>query len=79
MIAACALIISINLHQKNMGVKSNFFIGCQINFGLIEMNLEIWNNKRVFYLTGYHIEDIKQCLYDLSMLLKNNNLSEILS
>ena len=59
MVAASALIISINLFQKNKSDKNNFFVGCQINFGLMEMNLEIWNNKRVFYLTGYSIEDLK--------------------
>jgi hypothetical protein len=58
-VAASALIISINLFQKNKNESKGFFLSCHENFGLVEMNLEIWNSQEVFNLTGYSIEEIK--------------------
>ena len=37
-----------------------------------DFNLEIWNNKRVRRLTGYSIDDIKECLYDISIFISQN-------
>ena len=55
MIAACAVIISINVFEKNNTENDKFFIKCKERKGFIEMNLDIWNNKEVRNLTGYTI------------------------
>jgi len=36
------------------------------------MNTDIWNNEFVHKMTLYQMEDIKQCLYDLSMFIIEN-------
>lgn len=55
MIAACAVIISVNVFEKNNSENDKFFINCKERKGYIEMNLDIWNNKEVRNLTGYTI------------------------
>jgi len=55
MIADCAVIISINVFEKNNTENDKFFINCKERKGFIEMNLDIWNNKEVRQLTGYTI------------------------
>jgi hypothetical protein len=55
MIAACAVIISINVFEKNNTENDKFFINCKERKGYIEMNLDIWNNNEVRHLTGYTI------------------------
>ena len=67
-IAACSVILSINIYQKieEQSNPTGFFAGCKTTNGLIEMNTEIWNNNSVHQVTGYSIEDIQECLFDLS-------------
>lgn len=38
----------------------------------MELNTHIWNNHNVHSLTGYSIDDIKQCLYDISVFISTN-------
>lgn len=46
---------------------------CKVNpEGLMELNTSIWNNHNVHSLTGYSIEDIRQCLYDISIFISTN-------
>ena len=61
MLAACSVIIAINIYHKDINYNENndFFINCYIKNGLIELNLEFWNNYYIHKLTGYSIEDIK--------------------
>jgi len=40
--------------------------------GLQEFNLEIWNNQTVHQMSGYSIDDIKDCLVELSQFICNN-------
>jgi hypothetical protein len=61
MIAACAVIISINIFEKieEQSNPTGFFQSCRVSNGLIEMNTYIWNNATVHELTGYSIVDLK--------------------
>lgn len=38
----------------------------------MELNTDIWNNERVTRLTGQSMDDIKRCLYDLSIFISTN-------
>jgi hypothetical protein len=78
MVAACSLLISINIFENNSGKNLKFIENCRQNSGLRQMNLQIWNTQEVHLTTGYSIEEIKKCLYDLSLLISNNNLSDTL-
>ena len=74
MIAACALIISVNIYEldreKNQPV--GFFKDCMGTGGLLRMNTDIWNNRTVHELSGYSILDLTDCLYDLSIFISTN-------
>jgi hypothetical protein len=39
---------------------------------LLLYNLEIWNNAKIYNLTGYYIEMLKRPLYELSVFIVNN-------
>ena len=45
MIAACSIIISLNLFEFNSGENKNFFKNKINSLDLLEMNVEIWNNQ----------------------------------
>ena len=45
MIAACSIIISLNLFELNSGENKNFFKNKINSLDLLEMNVEIWNNQ----------------------------------
>ena len=66
MVAACSLLISINIFENNSGKNLKFIENCRQNSGLRQLNLQIWNTQEVHLTTGYSIEEIKKCLYDLS-------------
>ena len=78
MVAASALLISINIFENNSGKNLRFIQNCQQSSGVRQMNLKIWNTEEVHTVTGYSLEEIKKCLYDLSVLISNNNLSDTL-
>jgi hypothetical protein len=61
MIAACSIILAINIYEKDLEKYKNkgFFKNCVVSNGLSELNLEIWNNENIHNHTGYSIEDIK--------------------
>jgi hypothetical protein len=67
-IAACSVILAINIYEKDKDQYSQkgFFNNCQVKDGLQELNLEIWNNQTVHQMSGYSIDDIKDCLIELS-------------
>ena len=44
-IAACSIIISLNLFEINSGENKNFFKNKINSLDLLEMNVEIWNNQ----------------------------------
>ena len=74
MIAACSIIIGINIFEReNQNLSNiNFFKNCKINNGKSDLNLEFWNNQYVHYLTGYSIVDLRVCLYELAMFIRDN-------
>ena len=45
-IAACSVILAINIFQTDKDLKSNdgFFNNCKFSNGMQELNLDIWNN-----------------------------------
>jgi hypothetical protein len=67
-IAACAVILAINIHNEDLGLK-NFHK--RSDKGL-ELNTAIWNNEKVVTVTGFSISDLKQCLYDLADFIYKN-------
>jgi len=71
MIAACAALISINIYENEQKESSSFF-GVPTNSNLLELNTNIWNNKRVYETSCYSIEDISPCLYKLAKFLAKN-------
>lgn len=40
--------------------------------GLLRLNTDIWNNRTVHDLTSYSIQDLIECLYDLSVFISTN-------
>ena len=57
--------------MKNPG--RGFFSNSKINeFGLVGLNLDIWNNVQVHQVSGYTFEDIKRCLLELVLFISNN-------
>ncbi len=74
MIAACSIIIGINIFEKeNLNISNaNFFKNCKTSNGKTELNLEFWNNQYVHNLTGYSLDDLRVCLYDLAMFISDN-------
>ena len=39
---------------------------------MLHFNTDVWNNPKVTGLTGYSIEMIRDCLYDLSKFIQDN-------
>ena len=74
MIAACSVILAINIYEKDKEQYSNkgFFSSCKYANGLQDLNLSIWNNQSVHSMTGYSLEDVKPCLIELSQFICNN-------
>jgi hypothetical protein len=74
MIAACSIILAINIYEKDLEKFKNkgFFKNCAVKNNLTELNLEIWNNQNIHNLTGYSMEDIRKCLFDLATFISNN-------
>lgn len=75
MIAACAIILAINIYERDLEKyqNKNFFVNSKVSAeGLMELNTNIWNNHNVHSLTGYAIDDIKHCLYDISIFISTN-------
>lgn len=71
MVAACSIILSINIYERDN--SNNFFEECQQSKSQqLTMNTNIWNNQTVHHLTGYSIEDIKQCLIALTNFISMN-------
>jgi len=72
-VAACAVILSINIYEEDnqKNNKTNFFKNAAKK-GLKELNTDIWNNDRVAGISGYSINDIKSCLYDLAEFIATN-------
>ena len=67
MIAACSIILAINIFERDNKSSEGFFNNCQSSApGIIELNIDIWNNQTVHSLSGYSIEDLKQCLFALA-------------
>jgi hypothetical protein len=67
MIAACSIIVAINIYENQEKEKrgGQFFNNCNKKNSKYELNLEFWNTPDIHKLTGYSIEDIKQCLFEL--------------
>ena len=70
-IAACSCIISINIYEE---AEQNwkFFKFPPKDKGEGELNTSIWNNEKVSNITGYSIENLKTCLYDLCLFMREN-------
>ena len=68
------MILAINIYEKDKDQYSQkgFFNNCKVRDGLQELNLQIWNNQTVHQMTGYSINDIKDCLIELSQFICNN-------
>jgi len=61
MIAACSVILAINIYEHDMISASNnkkFFNNFDFKDNIGELNLEIWNNLKVHSYTGFSILDI---------------------
>lgn len=62
MIAACSVILAINIYEHDMisdsSNKNKFFNNFDSKDNKLELNLEIWNNIKVHSYTGYSILDI---------------------
>jgi hypothetical protein len=71
MIAACAALISINIYENEHKENSSFF-AVPNSSNLLELNTNIWNNKRVHETSCYSIEDIRPCLHKLAKFLAKN-------
>jgi hypothetical protein len=74
-IAACAIILAINIYERDLEKyqNKNFFVNSKVSpEGLMQLNTEVWNNQNVHCLTGYSVEDIKLCLYDISIFISTN-------
>jgi len=73
-IAACSAILAINIYEKDLETQgqTSFFKNCKVKDGLQDLNLSIWNNERVHNLSGYSLDDIRPCLYELSKFICNN-------
>jgi len=75
-VAASSLLLAINIYEWDMEKKKrsgkSFFKNCPVRHGLVGLNLEVWNTEQVYNLTGYSIEDLKNCLYDLSVFIWNS-------
>lgn len=46
MISACALLLSINIYERDLEryQSTGFFKNCAVNNGLVVLNLAMWNN-----------------------------------
>lgn len=67
MIAACSIILAINIFERDNKSTEGFFNNCQSSIPeMTELNIEIWNNQTVHNLSGYSIEDLKPCLFALA-------------
>lgn len=55
-VAACAVIIAINLHQKSKNLR----------------DLDIWNNEKTSAMTGYSIEMLRQPMQELAEFVQQN-------
>lgn len=67
MIAACSIILAVNIFERDNKSSEGFFNNCQSSIpGMTELNIEIWNNQTVHSLSGYSIEDLKPCLFALA-------------
>ena len=73
-IAACSVILAINIYEKdNEKFRSSSISNVQYHrTGYLDLNLDIWNNSNVHQLTGYTLEDLKECLIDLSEFISTN-------
>lgn len=49
--------------------KSDFFKGHVSSNGLLKINIDIWNNYNVHNLTGYSIEDLKNCIIEICVFM----------
>lgn len=60
MIAACSIILAINIFERDSKSAEGFFKNCQsLVPGMLELNVDIWNNQTIHSLSGYSIEDLK--------------------
>jgi hypothetical protein len=66
--AACAVILSINIYERDLRIKNNL----QQKVGLIQLNTEVWNNIYVVQTTGYCMELLKEPLYQLAKFIQKN-------
>jgi len=64
-IAACSMILSINIFEEDNQKNNPTFFKKPKN-GKKELNTDIWNNEDVTSISGYSINDLKDCLFDLS-------------
>lgn len=75
-IAISSLLLAINIYEWDFEKKGKsqkgFFKNCKMSNNLVQLNLQIWNREYIHQLTGYAVEDIKECLYDLSMFIANS-------
>lgn len=75
MVAACSVILAINIYEKDMNIESNklnFFKNCNFKDNIGELNLEVWNNDIVHSMTAISILDIKSCLFALATFTSEN-------
>ena len=66
-----------NIYEKGIEsqkkTSSSFFKECELSDkGLQALNTSMWNNQAVHEITGYSIDDIRQCLYEISHFICNN-------
>lgn len=71
-LAACAVLLAINIYEKDRSTADKFFKDCKVKDGLKELNLYIWNNPMVHNVTGYSIESLKQPMFEMSDFIRNN-------
>jgi len=75
-VAACSVLLAINIYEwdaeKNKKSHRNFFKNSATRGGRIALNLDIWNTEQVLSLTGYSVEDLSECLFDLAVFIWNS-------
>ena len=70
-IAACSVILSINIYEEDcISQNDGVFFDGKIK-GLLELNTNIWSDS-VVASTGYSLEQLKPCLYDLAQFICEN-------
>ena len=57
---------------KKTDSKSHSPLKKELKEKSFNINVSMWNNKKVYYHTGYTVEMIKDCLFDFSNFIQKN-------